>query len=199
MIINSFLPSGTQLGSITTSTTWSGNDPYTQVVTIDYAIVSKNSKIDLQPDASLISSLSSAGITAMYVENNDGVFMLYTIGGFLSSPITIQCTVTEVVPKYIKNCATVTMLLPSHSGGTIAYYQPDGTATYLNVNSSPPAVIKIDVKKNTNIIVTDLYSQYLGQMSTTAPKELITWNGDSANIEQVYMVFIEGDTSITYS
>ena len=88
--------SSTSTGTITLSTTWSGNDPYTQTVTVTGATVTSNSKVDLQPDATVIASLMNDGVKALYISNTNGTLTAYASGASTSSSLTIQCTVTEV-------------------------------------------------------------------------------------------------------
>lgn len=82
--------------SITTNTTWSGTDPYTQVVTLASYTVTSNTKVDIQPDAATIAQLQSDGITALYVVNNSGTLTMYAIGSAPSTAMTLQVTCTEV-------------------------------------------------------------------------------------------------------
>ena len=84
------------LGTITFSTTWSGSDPYSQVVTVTGANVTSNSKVDLQPDALQITQLSSDGVNTLMIENDDGVLTAWALGAVNTSSMTIQCTVTEL-------------------------------------------------------------------------------------------------------
>lgn len=81
-------------GNITLSTSWSGNGPYTQAVTIPG--VTAKSKIDLQPSAAIISQLIEDGVTALLVENNNGVLTAYAVGATPSKALTVQYTRTEV-------------------------------------------------------------------------------------------------------
>lgn len=85
-----------QKKSITLSTTWSGDDPYTQVVTISGYTVTANSKIDLQPDAATVNQLITDGVKALYIENNNSTLTAYAIGAAPTAAMTIQCTVAEV-------------------------------------------------------------------------------------------------------
>ena len=82
--------------SISLSTTWSGSGPYTQTVTISGYTVTANSKVDLQPDATAIAQLVSDGVTALFVENNNGTLTAYAIGATTTAALTVQCTITEV-------------------------------------------------------------------------------------------------------
>ena len=84
-------------GSITLSTTWSGNGPYTQTVTVSGATVTSKSRVDLQPDATALVQLISDEISALFVTNNNGTLTATAVGGSTSASLTVQCTVTEVV------------------------------------------------------------------------------------------------------
>ena len=72
---------------------WSGSDPYTQTVTIPG--VSANSLIDLQPDATVLARLLSDGVTAIWVDNDNGDVTVYCLGAPPSTVFSIQCTITE--------------------------------------------------------------------------------------------------------
>lgn len=85
-------------GTIALSGTWSGSGPYSQTVTVTGATVTAASKIDLQPTATQLGTLISAGVTALVVENNAGSPVVLTVYAFGAAPgaMTVQCTVTEV-------------------------------------------------------------------------------------------------------
>lgn len=83
-----------QLGSISLSSSWSGSGPYSQTVTVTGATVTANSKVDIQLTASQISSLISAGVTGMVIENNAGTLTAWAVGASPSA-MTAQCTVEE--------------------------------------------------------------------------------------------------------
>lgn len=85
-----------KLGYITTTTTWSGSDPYTQTVTVTGATVTENSKVDLQPSATVLSAMQNNGVTALYVSNSSGTLTMTAMGAAPNTAITIQATVTEV-------------------------------------------------------------------------------------------------------
>ena len=83
-------------GSITLSTgSWSASGTtYTQTVTISGGTA--NSKIDLQPNSTVINQLLTDGVSAVYIENNSGTFKAYAIGAKPTANLTIQFTRTEV-------------------------------------------------------------------------------------------------------
>lgn len=85
----------TQVGSITLSSSWSGSGPYSQTVTVTGATVTANSKVDIQLTAAQISSLISAGVKGLVIENNAGTLTAWAVGASPSA-MTVQVTVTEV-------------------------------------------------------------------------------------------------------
>lgn len=82
--------------SITLSTSsWSGSgNTYTQTVTISGG--TSNSKIDLQPDSTVINQLISDKVSALYIENDNGVFTACAINAKPTVDLNIQITATEV-------------------------------------------------------------------------------------------------------
>lgn len=81
--------------SITLTTDWIGDtSPYTQSVTIEGATV--NSKVDLQPDASVISQMVDDGVVALYIANSNGTLTAYAVGEKPTVELIVQATVTEV-------------------------------------------------------------------------------------------------------
>lgn len=85
----------TKKASITLSTDWTGTEsPYTQLVTIPNT--NTNSKVDLQPDASVIAQMVDDGTVAMYIANNNGTLTAYAVGEKPTVELTIQATIAEV-------------------------------------------------------------------------------------------------------
>ena len=79
--------------TVSIGTSWTGSGPYTQTVTIDNA--DANSKVDIQPDATIIQKLIDAGTTALYIVNDNGVFSAVAIGAAPTESLTVQCTITK--------------------------------------------------------------------------------------------------------
>lgn len=73
---------------------WSGNGPYSQTVVISGTTA--NSKIDLQPDSTVLSQMTTDGTTALYIENNNGTLTAWAMGAAPTAALTIQYTKTEV-------------------------------------------------------------------------------------------------------
>lgn len=71
-------------------------DTYYQEVTVDNAIITENSKVDLQPDALQLLQLSDAGIS-LVAENDSGLIAVCAVGGV---PV-IDCGEIQVTVKEI--------------------------------------------------------------------------------------------------
>jgi hypothetical protein len=66
-----------------------------QVVTVNNARVTKNSKVDIQPTPDQLTQLSSQG-ASLTTLNSDGIVKVLLIGNKLDSDYELQVTVTEV-------------------------------------------------------------------------------------------------------
>lgn len=85
----------TKKTTITLSTNWTGTEsPYTQVVTVNGTTI--NSKVDLQPDASVITQMAEDGTVALYIVNDNGTLTANAVGEKPTVELTIQATITEV-------------------------------------------------------------------------------------------------------
>lgn len=87
------------LGSVSLPTaSWVANiGYYSQVCTMQYATIDEYSKVDVQPNASVISQMITDGTYSLYIENNGGILSAIAVGGRPSVDITLQCAITEVV------------------------------------------------------------------------------------------------------
>ena len=82
--------------TVTLPTNWSGSSsPYTQTVTISGTTL--NSKIDLQPDATVIQQMIDDEVVALYIINDNGILTAYAMGEKPTTSLTIQATITEVI------------------------------------------------------------------------------------------------------
>lgn len=71
-------------------------DTYSQVVEVNNAVITPNSKVDLQPTTSDLCHLYDWGI-ALTTKNADGVITVYAVGAKPDETLNIQATVTEVI------------------------------------------------------------------------------------------------------
>lgn len=76
---------------------WIGSNPYTQTVTITGATVTAKTKVDIQPDATAIAQLINDGVTALYIENNNGTLTVYAVGAATTANITVQISYYETI------------------------------------------------------------------------------------------------------
>ena len=53
-------------------------------------------KVDVQPDSTVIQSMMNNGIYGLYIENNNGTLTAYCVGGYFSDSISIQVSLSEV-------------------------------------------------------------------------------------------------------
>lgn len=73
---------------------WVGTEsPYSQ--TLDGTVLGTY-KVDLQPDATTIAQLIEDGVSALYIENDNGTLTAYAIGEKPTVDLTIQATQEEV-------------------------------------------------------------------------------------------------------
>ena len=80
--------------TVSLTANWSGNDPYTQVITIPKTTA--HSMVELQPGIAAIRRFKQDGVDAMWVENNNGVFTVYALGAAPTAALDIQCVIIEV-------------------------------------------------------------------------------------------------------
>ena len=80
------------------STNWiqDADNRYYQVVTVQNAIVTPNSKVDLQISPEDLTIFHEKDL-AFVAENEDGVVRVYCVGQVPQNEYDLQCTITEVV------------------------------------------------------------------------------------------------------
>lgn len=72
------------------------DDRWYQVVTVDNAKITPNSKIDLQPSPEQLCIFHNKDL-AFVTENEDGVVSVFCVGQVPTNEYTIQATVTEII------------------------------------------------------------------------------------------------------
>lgn len=82
--------------SVTLDTSWSGSDPYTHAVSITGYTITANSKVDIQPDDTVLTRLEDDGVTSLRIDNTDGTLSAVARGGAPTASLTLQATVQEV-------------------------------------------------------------------------------------------------------
>ena len=97
MSVDSFvLPKPTSVTLYADKWTQAADNRYFQVVTVQNATITPNSKVDLQPNAEQLSIFYEKDL-AFVTENEDGIVSVYCIGQVPQNSYTIQATVTEVI------------------------------------------------------------------------------------------------------
>lgn len=71
------------------------DDRWYQTVTVDNAVITPNSKVDLQPSAEQLDIFHDKDL-AFVTENEDGIVSVFCVGQVPTNNYTIQATVTEV-------------------------------------------------------------------------------------------------------
>ena len=71
-------------------------DTYSQVVTVNNAVVTPSSRVDLQPNPDQLLDFYDLGV-AFTTENDGGIVRVYVVGDKPEKSYNIQATVTEVV------------------------------------------------------------------------------------------------------
>jgi hypothetical protein len=94
----SFIPSYGVIGSIALGTSWSGNDPYTQTVTLTGYTPTNGTMVSVLPDTSVLTQMASDGINEIFITNNNGTLTATAIGGRSTAAMTLYvlCSETDV-------------------------------------------------------------------------------------------------------
>lgn len=74
---------------------WTGDGPFTQVVTIDGGTT--NTLANIQADTTLLNQMMADGTTNIHIENEDGVFTAYAIDAKPSVDLSIQIECSESI------------------------------------------------------------------------------------------------------
>lgn len=77
-----------------TAAGWTGSGPYTQAVTI--AGATETSRVDMQPDETVLTQMLNDGVSALFIKNNNGALTAVAMGAAPTANLTVQATITEV-------------------------------------------------------------------------------------------------------
>lgn len=95
MSVDSFILPKPALIHLGTEWVQDADDRYYQVVTVQNAVITPNSKVDLLPDAVQLSIFHEKDL-AFVAENEDGVVRVYCVGQVPENSYDINATITEV-------------------------------------------------------------------------------------------------------
>lgn len=84
-----------KIATLTLPNNWSGNGPYTQVVTVTGYLVSPRTKVDLVCDETAINIMTDSGTNIIYIVNDNGTLTAYAIGEKPNASITVQAVISE--------------------------------------------------------------------------------------------------------
>jgi len=82
--------------TISLGTSWTGDDPYRQAVSVSGYSVTSKTKVDLVADSATVDSMLSMGVAQIYVENNNGTLTVVALGGMPTKALTLQAIFSEV-------------------------------------------------------------------------------------------------------
>lgn len=85
-----------RIATVTLSSTWSGAGPYTQTVTIAGQTITAKTKVDVQPNSTVITNMMNNSVYSLYIENNNGTLTAYAVGGKPSTSLSLQVSLVEV-------------------------------------------------------------------------------------------------------
>ena len=85
-----------RIATVSLSSTWSGSGPYTQTVTIAGQTITAKTKVDVQPDSTVITNMMNNNVYSLYIENNNGTLTAYAVGGKTSTSLSLQVSLVEV-------------------------------------------------------------------------------------------------------
>lgn len=96
MSIDSFvLPTSSSITIYADRWTEAADNRWYQEVTVNNAMITRRSKVDLQPSSKQLAIFHEKGL-AFVTENEDGVVSVYCVGQVPTNDYTIQATVMEV-------------------------------------------------------------------------------------------------------
>ncbi len=92
---SAFIPSIGSLATISTGTSWSGDDPYTSTVTLTGYTVTGNTMVSVLPSSDVIAQMIEDGTTNIFISNNNGTLTANAIGAAPTAAMTLHVLCTE--------------------------------------------------------------------------------------------------------
>ena len=92
---SAFIPSIGSLATISTGTSWSGDDPYTSTVTLTGYTVTGNTMVSVLPSSDVIEQMIADGTTNIFISNNNGTLTANAIGAAPTAAMTLHVLCTE--------------------------------------------------------------------------------------------------------
>ena len=77
-----------------TAAGWTGSGPYTQSISV--AGATATSRVDMQPDETVLTQMLDDGVNALFIKNDNGTLTVYALGAAPKADLTVQVTITEV-------------------------------------------------------------------------------------------------------
>lgn len=96
MSVDSFVLPTPAIVHLSTNWTQDADNRYYQVVTVQNAVITPNSKVDLQISPEDLTIFREKDL-AFVAENEDGTIRVYCVGQVPQNEYDLQCTVTEVI------------------------------------------------------------------------------------------------------
>ena len=90
-----FIPSFGTLATVSTGTSWSGDNPYTSTVTLTGYTVTGNTMVSVLPSSDVIEQMAADGTTNIFISNNNGTLTATAIGAAPTAAMTLQVLCTE--------------------------------------------------------------------------------------------------------
>ena len=92
---STYIPTFGSLATISTGTSWSGDDPYTSTVTLTGYTVTGNTMVSVLPSTDVVEQMAEDGITNIFITNNNGTLTATAVGAAPTAAMTLQVLCTE--------------------------------------------------------------------------------------------------------